>query len=342
MTTRAERFYQRLLVLLPAAFRDEAGAELLEVFRASHARMPAGSIAARLSFWWRTAADLVVTSAAERRGARQQGREPQRPFFSQRNLMDSLHDVRLAFRSLLKHRGFAATAVLTLALGIGATVAIFSVVNSVLIEPLPYRDPARLVLLWQELRARNVPEFPFPPGDIPDLRAKGTLLEDVAVLPDRAAVALDRSRRAGADPHRVRLAEHLPAARHRRCSRTRFRRRRRHAAASAAGSAAGGRGTSAAAPAAAPATPAAPQPPPPPPLATILSHEFWQRHFGGDPSVVGKPIRFGGATGFIAGIAAPGAQLLFPPRTNVERAPDLWVASRTNFATAPARRASSA
>ena len=329
MTTRAERIYQRLLVLLPAAFRDEAGGELLEVFRASHARLPAGSVGPRLSFWWRTAADLVVTSAAERRGARQQGREPQRPFFSQRNLMDSLHDVRLAFRSLLKHRGFAATAVLTLALGIGATVAIFSVVNSVLIEPLPYRDPARLVLIWQELRARNVPEFPFPPGDIPDLRAKGTLLEDVAVLQTgRQSLSTEAG-----EPEQIRTAFVSPnifrvlgisIARGRDFEDADGTPLPPPPAPPPAGAAPAPGGA---------AAPAAPAVPPPPPLATILSHEFWQRHFGGDPSVVGKPIRFGGANGFIAGITAPGAQLLFPPRTNVERAPDLWIASRINFAT---------
>jgi putative ABC transport system permease protein len=334
MISRAERVYQRLLVLLPPAFRDEAGGELLEVFRAAHARIPAGSTRARLSFWWRTAVDLVMTSAAERRSARPPGREPRRPFFLQSNVMDHLHDVRLAFRSLLKHRGFAATAVLTLALGIGATVAIFSVVSSVLIEPLPYRDPGRLVLVWQELRARNVPEFPFPPGDIPDLRAQGTLLEDVAVIQTgRQSLSTEAG-----EPEQIRTAFVSPNL---------FRllgigvvRGRDFEDADGtplpppAGTAPGGTAPAGAGTPAAPAQPAPPLPPPPPPLATILSHEFWQRHFGGDPSVVGKPIRFGGANGFIAGIAAPGAQLLFPPRTNVERAPDLWVASRINFATA--------
>ena len=53
---------------------------------------------------------------------------------------------------------------------------------AVLIEPLPYKDPSRLAVVWQELRARGVQEFPFPPGDIPDLREKGTLFEDVAVV----------------------------------------------------------------------------------------------------------------------------------------------------------------
>ena len=332
MTTRSERVYQRLLCVLPQEFRHEAEPELLETFRAWHARVPSRSPGARLAFWWRVAADLVVTSTAERRATRQLRHEPRPPFFSQRNLMNTMHDVRLAFRSLVKNRGFAATAVLTLALGIGATVAIFSVVNSVLIEPLPYRDPGRLVLVWQELRARGVTEFPFPPGDIPDLREKGTLLEDVAVVQTgRQSLSTEAGR-----PEQVRVAFVTPNF---------FKllglqivRGRDFEAADgtplppppAAPTAPAGN----AAPAGANAAPASPTPaPPPPPFAAILSHEFWLRQFGGDGSIVGRSLQFGGATAFVAGIAEPGAELLFPPRTNVERVPDLWIAGRTNFAT---------
>jgi hypothetical protein len=97
-------------------------------------------------------------------------------------MRDWLNEFKLAVRTLLNSPGFSATALLTIALGIGSTSAIFSVVNAVLIRPLPYKDPERLVLVWQELRARHVRDFPLPVGDLPDLRARGTLFEDFAAL----------------------------------------------------------------------------------------------------------------------------------------------------------------
>ena len=62
----------------------------------------------------------------------------------------------------VKKPGFSLTAILTLALGIGAAAAIFSVMNAVLLKPLPYADPERLVHVANDLRARNVEDFPGP------------------------------------------------------------------------------------------------------------------------------------------------------------------------------------
>ncbi|HEX7136565.1 MAG TPA: hypothetical protein VF219_01890, partial [Vicinamibacterales bacterium] len=72
-----------------------------------------------------------------------------------------LKDLAYAARTLGKRPGFTAIAVGTLALGMGASTAIFSVVDAVLLRPLPYANGTRLVLLWGELRTRNVLDFPF-------------------------------------------------------------------------------------------------------------------------------------------------------------------------------------
>ncbi|MFN2565502.1 MAG: hypothetical protein ABR499_10885, partial [Gemmatimonadaceae bacterium] len=91
-------------------------------------------------------------------------------------------DVGYAMRSLRNHPAFALTAVLTLALGIGATTAIFSVVNAVLLRPLPYAQADRLVLVWGEMRTRNVRDFPFSPPNFQDLRRGVPAFQDLAAV----------------------------------------------------------------------------------------------------------------------------------------------------------------
>ena len=81
--------------------------------------------------------------------------------------MNSLFlDLRFAFRQLRKSPGFTATAVLTLALGIGATITIFSIVEGILLRPLPFRDPSRLVILSDHIRGVSVAEPGVNTSDI--------------------------------------------------------------------------------------------------------------------------------------------------------------------------------
>jgi putative ABC transport system permease protein len=98
-------------------------------------------------------------------------------------LYQMFHDVRYAVRVLRKSPTFAIVAVLTLALGIGANTAIFTVVNALLLRPLPYRDADRLVTVWQDMRERGGPADEWAtPGNYADWRSEKTLFEDIAVV----------------------------------------------------------------------------------------------------------------------------------------------------------------
>ena len=238
-------------------------------------------------------------------------------------------DMVQAIRSLRKQPTFALTAILTLAMGIGATAAIFSVVDAVLLRPLPYRDANRLIHVAHDMRARNVEDFPFAPGDFHDLRNLTSPFEQVeAVQTFRPTFAGDGAGRA---------TEQVPAA----LVTTGFFRLLgipvvtgrdftdadgtplAPPPALAAPAAPAGRGA---------AVPPAAPPPPPPAQVAILSREFFERRFGGDTAVVGTIQQLGNQRFEIVGVLAPGAELLFPPNVNIERTPQIWISNRQDFA----------
>src|SRR5438093_4645693 len=88
-----------------------------------------------------------------------------------------LRDLRFGLRQLLKQWGFTAIAVITLALAIGATTAVISLVNALLIRPLPYREPRQLVLLLQHFKSQNLERIPVSPPEFVDYETRAHSFE---------------------------------------------------------------------------------------------------------------------------------------------------------------------
>jgi predicted permease len=228
-------------------------------------------------------------------------------------------DLAVATRVLRKSPVFALTAALTIALGVGASTAIFSVTNAVLLRPLPYRDPARLVVACTDWRKRNVRDFPLSNANFIDLR-EGTK----SAFEDLAGVFTF--------PLTLQHQDGTPEQSNAAVVTTNFFRL-------LGGGIAYGRDFNDhdALPNPAPPPPGAQQPgtPPPPrlPVHAILSYEYFQRRYGGDLSVIGHPLAIGPqAQGpIIVGVLQPRFQLYFPPEAQVLPAPDIWIANRLTY-----------
>jgi predicted permease len=225
-----------------------------------------------------------------------------------------LQNLKIAIRVLSKNSLFTLTAVATMALGLGATTTIFSVTNGVLLRPLPYKDPDRVVVAGMDLRQRHVRDLPFSNADFIDLRdSTKTVSEDLAgVFTFRNVIPLEDG-----TPEQTRVAFVT----------TNFFRL-------LGGRIVFGRDfypeDGIPQPAAPPA--AAQQPPPRLPLVAILSYEYFQRRFGGNTAALGHPMLAGGQPSpVIVGVLAPHFRLYFPPEADQESSPDFWIANRLGY-----------
>ncbi len=227
-----------------------------------------------------------------------------------------LGDFTYAARTLAKSPVFAATAILTIALGIGASTAIFSVTNAVLLRPLPYKQPERLVFAIADMRKRSVKDFPLSDADFIDLRNGTTqVFQDLgALFTGRATVP-----REDQSPEQIRTAV---------VTTNFFRLMGGQIALGRDFIDADGQAQAVPPPGAGGGQPQAL------PQMAILSYEYWQRRFGGDASIVGRPMpgAIGGQGGTqIVGVLKPGFELLFPPDAGVEQRPDVWFADRVAY-----------
>jgi putative ABC transport system permease protein len=217
--------------------------------------------------------------------------------------MTILQDLRYAVRTAGRDKGFTAVAILTLALGIGANTALFTIVHAVLLAPLPLHDPDRLVRVTADFTGQHVADAGLSIPELFDLRRSGIFSEIAAVWPVSANLTETD------EPERVETA--LVDA--------------NYFTMLGVGPAVGRLFT------AADATPGITE-------VAVISHALWMRRFGGDPAAIGKRIRIDNDMYSIIGVAPPSFR--HPGRgttTDVEVwAPAGWLASP--FPTEPVRR----
>jgi putative ABC transport system permease protein len=178
-------------------------------------------------------------------------------------------DIRYALRSLQKHKAFAAAAIATLALGIGANSAIFSIVNSVLLRPLPYPNAERLAVLWGKYPNYGRATLSLP--DFNDWRASTTAFEQVAA---RTGAAFNFT--GGEEPVQLR-ADRVTANFFSTLGVSPMLGRGFRPEEEVGGD----------------------------DYVVVLSHGFWQRQFGGDPAVVGSTISLSGQPHTVIGVMPP-------------------------------------
>ena len=161
--SRSERLFRALLRVFPFDFRWKHGREMEQMFRQRRKEEERqGGTMGTLKLWWATLADIARTAPRE-------------------HLEMLAQDAGFALRLMRKNLGFTTVAVLTLALGIGANTAIFSVVNSVLLNPLNYRNPDRIVTVRESNTEAGFPQGISVSGwNFLDYREENSVFEHLA------------------------------------------------------------------------------------------------------------------------------------------------------------------
>ena len=154
------RLYRLLLRLYPASFRNEYGGEMAAVLAR---RWRDANPGARILIVFDAVADVVVNAARVHAEL-------------------TVQDVRYSVRTLLRARSFTVTAVLVAAIGIGATTAVFSITDHVLIRPLPFKDPDRLVRLYQDQSFRGYRQMELSPANFRDWQRMATGFESMGAF----------------------------------------------------------------------------------------------------------------------------------------------------------------
>jgi putative ABC transport system permease protein len=263
-----------LVRLLPVDVREAHGEELRQVLGSGDHERKRGAIPA-LIFWCRALIDVLRVAPRQHAEA-------------------LLQDLRYTARGLRRSPVFALSAIVTITLGIGATLTVFVVVNAVLIRPLPFADPAGIALIWAVTPEGSRTWLSAP--EVEDLRGESRNLQDVAGLTDlrlaltgsgapqeldAAAASASFFPLLGIEPHLGRL----PAAED-----------------DVAGAA----------------------------RVVVLSHGLWTRRFGSSPDVLGRAIALDGQAYTVIGVL-PRSFDLVPPSSVFPQHADVWVALRPHL-----------
>jgi len=329
---RSMRFSPARLLLRLALPRDEREDIIAELDETRALKFPAGGLRAR-AWYWRQAFSFSVYFAAERYHEASRDRTvdrvrarrvrvshasphdasqsagpgdpgsqfapPDLRYRKDFNMRGMIRDIGFALRQLGKQPGFALAVVFTLALGIGPNTAIFSVVNGVLLQPLPYDEPEELALLRIDLSSlRQHPGLAR--AEVVDFRERAETFEDVGSVTREYTTNITTEGNmeavlgANVSPNLFPLLGINPAI-------------GRHF------------------------TEEEGMMPPPDaqngqqqtPVA-ILSHRLWQRRYGGDPDVINQTIEINNQQVPIAGVMPEGFQLLLGPGTSLSPDVDIW------------------
>ena len=201
-----------------------------------------------------------------------------------------LQDLRFAFRMLRKSPGFTAVAVLTLALGIGANTAIFSVVDAVLLKPLPYQDSSRLVVVWENELPHGLVRNVVSPPNFVDWQAQNRVFQDMAYLADTRS-----NLTGGVQPEQV--DEQNVSSNFFDVLGARFALGRGFTAAN------GVKGND---------------------DVVVLSHALWRDQFGSDPAIVGKSLELNGTKCAILGVLPRDFDSFISQGSLTGERPQLW------------------
>jgi putative ABC transport system permease protein len=217
-------------------------------------------------------------------------------------------DLHYALRLLLRAPGFTAIAVLTLGLGIGAATAIFSIVNGVLVQPLSYRDAARVMNFWVDfgVGAQSLPAM--SPGDFKDYQQRSQLFESIAAASGGNIVGATGALGEGSSVERVDVST-ITANFFQTLGVDPLYGRHFTAEEEAVGG----------------------------PQVVLLSHRLWMSRFAGDPAIVGRRIRLDGMDQTVVGVLPASGRLWLPAEAFLVTDAQLWKPLQYNYANIPPR-----